>query len=89
MDHQAAVNPESPKVDTEDMDQAAAVESLARDMEAHTDQVLILSRQREATEVTVVDQAQASLVKDLVDMVDTAVEDQAQERCVSFLFLVD
>ena len=67
MDHQAAVNPESPEVDTEDMDQDL-IPRVARDM-VDTALDLILSRQREATEVTVVDQVQGSLVKDLVDMV--------------------
>jgi len=58
--------------------QAAAVESQARDHMEDTALVLILSRQREATEATVVVQVQASQVRDLVDM-DMAVEDQAVE----------
>lgn len=66
--------------------QAAAVESQARDHMEDTALVLILSRQREATEATVVVQVQASQVRDLVDM-DMAVEDQAVERCVIVLVL--
>ena len=61
---------------------ARAAESRARDHMEDTVLDLIRRVPREVTEDTAVDQAQASLVRDLVDMV-MAVEDQ--ERCVSFL----
>ena len=86
VEDQAVESQASPEVDTEDMDQAAAVESRARDME-DTALDLILSRQRAVTVVMVVDQAQGSLVRDLVDMVDTAVEDQAQANLVKDLVM--
>jgi len=64
------------------------IRRVARDHMEDTALVLILSRLREATEATAVDQVQGSQVRDLV-MVVTAVEDQAVERCVSFFVLVD
>jgi len=69
--------------------QVQAAESRASQVHKEdTDQVLILSRQREVTEDTAVDhQAQASQVRDLADIVVMVVEDQAVERCVIVLVL--
>jgi len=79
------------------MEVARAAESRASQGLTDMDQVIlsqqragvdlvIRSQQREVTEDTAVDQAQGSLVRDLVDMV-TEVEDQAVERCVIVLVL--
>ena len=68
-------------VDTAVEDQAQ--ESRAREVVDTEVEDLIPSLQRVATEDMAVDQAQGSLVRDLVDMVDTEVEDQAQERVAS------